>query len=204
MATIRGVKTFLSHNATKCLDYKSAKAKQITCVNKLYCIRRSTTRSTGDEEKRFDQNANEQVKSEPFDSCRKLLLEEAELQSYPINRFDGSIHIVKGPSHEHDLGIKNAINRLKKKSVLGLDVEMAESIQLFPLNKHTKKIKVVQIASETDAMLWQLRNFPGLPSSLEYFLKSDILKVQWCTRGIVEFIQLSILFIPCLGWPCNK
>ncbi|XP_046845113.1 ribonuclease D-like [Xenia sp. Carnegie-2017] len=54
---------------------------------------------------------------------------------------------------------------------------MVESIQLFPLNKHTKKIKVVQIASETDAMLWQLRNFPGLPSSLEYFLKSDILKV---------------------------
>ena len=70
------------------------------------------------------------------------------------------------------------LNKLKQQAVLGLDVEMTESSREIGYNRRSKKTRVVQIASETDAVVWQLKNFANLPSSLVAFLKSVILKVR--------------------------
>ena len=132
-----------------------------------------------DEKYRVDPKQNNECKFE-LESL-KLQLSEEELMQYPIKRFTGRIHIVKEPSHEHDVGILNVLNKLKQETVLGLDVEMTqmtESSQETGFNKQRKTTRVVQIASEADAIVWQLKNFTRLPSSLLFFLTSDILKVN--------------------------
>lgn len=113
-----------------------------------------------------------------LESFLKLRLTEDELLQYPIQRFAGNIHIVNKPSHEHDSHILNILNKLKHETVLGLDVETSETNWVTGCNKQRKKTRVVQVASETDAIVWQLKNFATLPSSLVFFLTSDILKVN--------------------------
>ena len=102
---------------------------------------------------------------------------EEELTEYPIRRFEGNIFVIKEPSNEHDSEILGILNKLKGEAVLGLDVEMTESGRIDGFFGRSKKTRVVQIASESDAVVWQLKNFARLPSSLVAFLKSDILKV---------------------------
>lgn len=102
---------------------------------------------------------------------------EEELTEYPIRRFEGNIFVIKEPSNEHDSEILGILNKLKGEAVLGLDVEMTESGRIDGFFGRSKKTRVVQIASESDAVVWQLKNFARLPSSLVAFLKSDVLKV---------------------------
>lgn len=111
-------------------------------------------------------------------------LTEGELAEYPIQQFTGNIYIVKEPSNEYKLEILSALNRLKEENVLGLDVEMTEGNWLDGHKR--KKTRVVQIASETDAIVWQLKSFTSLPSSLVCFLKSDILKVYFFMYHIMH------------------
>ena len=102
---------------------------------------------------------------------------EEELTEYPIRRFEGNIFVIKEPSNEHDLEILRVLNKLKGEAVLGFDVEMTESGRIDGFFGRNKKTRVVQIASQSDAVIWQLKNFARLPLSLVSFLKSDILKV---------------------------
>lgn len=102
---------------------------------------------------------------------------EEELAQYPIQRFEGNIYVIKEPSNEQELEILDVLNKLKGENVLGVDVEMTESGRIDGFFGRSKKTRVVQIASESDAVVWQLKNFARLPSSLVSFLKSDILKV---------------------------
>ena len=176
MAALRRVeiilKKTLKGNDCLCLPIRNK-----TCARRVHYSRKSTTLLTGGAGKKY--NANPKQKSEAKFELEplKLQLSEEELMQYPIKRFTGSIHVVKEPSHEHDLGILNVLNKLKQETVLGLDVEMTESRQETRYNKRSKRTRVVQIASETDAIVWQLKNFTSLPSSLVFFLTSDILKV---------------------------
>ena len=116
--------------------------------------------------------------SECFEHLKtSLTLSEEELSQYPIRRFAGIVRVIKEPWHEQDFETLSVLNKLKHEPVLGLDAEMTEDKKELGYYKCSKRTRVVQIASETDAIVWQLKNFTTLPPSLVFFLKSDILKV---------------------------
>ena len=178
MAVFRGVEV-LSKNTFQVREYMRLLIRKKIYAKKLHYSREAAatiSKSTGNRSSTDEQKTKVEFGLESL----KLRLDEDELLQYPIRRFTGNIHIVKEPSHEHDLGILNVLNKFKKETVLGLDVEMTESSRETGhiINRCSKKTRVVQIASETDAIVWQLKNFTNLPSSLVFFLKSDILKVR--------------------------
>ena len=169
MAALRRVE-ILFKKTLKVTDYRRLRRTDKTYARRLHYSRQATAKFSKDTGKEFRVNKQKSGSS-------KLRLSEDELLQYPIRRFTGNIHIVKEPSQESDLVILNVLNKLKYETVLGLDVEMTESNREIGYNKRSKKTRVVQIASETDAIVWQLKNFTSLPSSLLFFLKSDIMKV---------------------------
>ena len=176
MAAFRRVE-ILSKKTLKVTDYFCLPIRVKTCARRVNYSRKTATMFSKDTDKKYGVDLKQNNESNFELESLKLQLSEEELMQYPIKRFTGSIHIVKEPSHEHDLGILNVLNKLKQETVLGLDVEMTESSQEAGFNKRSKRTRVVQIASETDAIVWQLKNFTRLPSSLVFFLTSDILKV---------------------------
>lgn len=175
MAALRRVE-ILFMKTSKVTDYLRLRRTDKTYARRLHYSRQATAKFSKDTGKEFIVNKQKSEASFELGSS-KLRLSEDELLQYPIRRFTGNIHIVKEPSQESDLVILNVLNKLKYETVLGLDVEMTESNREIGYNKRSKKTRVVQIASETDAIVWQLKNFTSLPSSLLFFLKSDIMKV---------------------------
>lgn len=188
MATVWKVSRFLK----KMFDYRNC-IQTITAVRLYTDEIHSSYQSVGNLGKDLSQCDREPdieitgsgecsmpVYNDSFDdrpSLSNLQITEEDLSQYPIERFTGSIYVVKEPSDERGSEILDVLDRLKKERVLGFDVEMSESRRLDGSQKRSKKTRVVQIASETDALVWQLKNFSSLPSSLVFFLESDILKV---------------------------
>jgi hypothetical protein len=175
MAALRRVEILLK-KPLRVTDHLCMPIRGKTHARRLHCSRQTTAKLSKDTDKEYRVGKQKREADFQLESL-KLRLSEDELMQYPIKRFTGNIHIVKEPSHEHDLGILNVLNKLKHETVLGLDVEMTESSRKIGYNKRSKKTRVVQIASTTDAIVWQLKNFTRLPSSLVFFLTSDILKV---------------------------
>ena len=176
MAVLKRVE-ILSKNTFQVRDYVHLLMGEKRYAKKIHYSREAAAavnKITGNRSRTNEQK----IKASFGPESLRLQLNEDELLQYPIRRFTGNIHIVKEPSHEHDLGILNVLNKFKQQAVLGLDVEMTECSREIAYNRRSKRTRVVQIASETDAVVWQLKNFANLPSSLVVFLKSDILKVR--------------------------
>ena len=176
MAALRRV-VVVCKKMSRVTDYLSLLIKEKISSRKLHYSRETATKFGKDTTKDTKVNKLKINANFELQPSVKLRLSEDELMQYPIQRFAGNINIVKEPSQEHDLAILNVLNKLKHEPVLGLDVEMTESSREIGYNGRNKKTRVVQIASETEAIVWQLKNFTSLPSSLVFFLKSDILKV---------------------------
>ncbi|XP_028397167.1 Werner Syndrome-like exonuclease [Dendronephthya gigantea] len=194
----RGVE-FLYKKTSKITDYLRLRIIAKAYARKFHYSRQASNGFLGDKENELSANSDNFYKENS--SC--LTLSEEELSEHPIRRFAGNIRVIKEPRNEQDLETLDVLNKLKREPVLGLDAEMTESKKGY--YKRSKKTRVVQIASETDAVVWQLKNFTTLPPSLVFFLKSDILKVGHAISDDVvllkkEFDVTSKRLLDTLPW----
>lgn len=111
-----------------------------------------------------------------------------ELQQLPLARFTGAIHIVRGPKDWE--GIRSV---LPENGVIGFDTESRPSFrkgQWYPPS-------LVQLATETDAVLVQISHIQEPYSILGEILENDqLLKVGVAIRDDIRFLRRVFTFAP--------
>ena len=95
-------------------------------------------------------------------------LTKQEIWKCPVKQFEGNIHIVSNTKDLEQKKIKRALRRITSSPVVGFDTETAVVFPRRHCNPHL--IGLVQIATDSDVVLWRLRrkkqilwkNFPPI------------------------------------------
>lgn len=113
-------------------------------------------------------------------------LSKEEIWKCPVKQFGGTVHIIDSPEDLERKKIKSVLKKISSLNVVGFDTETAV---LFPRrNCNPHLIGLVQIASETDVILWRLRRkkqyiWKSFPQPLKNILSNNkIIKVIFNTN----------------------
>ncbi|HEX4886940.1 MAG TPA: 3'-5' exonuclease [Luteibaculaceae bacterium] len=90
-----------------------------------------------------------------------------ELQSFPIQRFGGKIHLIDDITQ-----VEQAIDSLRRFDILGFDTETKPSFKRGVVHK----VALLQLASEDEAWIFRLNKL-GFPQSLVDFLNENHRKI---------------------------
>ena len=103
-------------------------------------------------------------------------LSKEEIWKCPVKQFGGNIHIVASPKDLERKKIRSALKKISSSTVVGFDTETAV---VYPRrNCHPHLIGLVQIATESDVILWRLRRkkkyvWENFPQPLKNILNSN-------------------------------
>ena len=108
-------------------------------------------------------------------------LSKEEIWKCPVKQFEGNVHIIDSPKDLERKKIKAALKKISSLNVVGFDTETAVVFPRRNCNPHL--IGLVQIATETDVILWRLRRkkkyiWKSFPQPLKNILNNNrIIKV---------------------------
>ena len=110
-----------------------------------------------------------------------------ELLELPLLQFPGKIHLVNDM-----IEMEKAVELIQEEALLGFDTETRPSFK----RGENHPVALLQLASETDAFLFQLRDL-GLPDPLKELFEDDsVLKIGLAIHDDIKALQQKSEFQP--------
>lgn len=112
----------------------------------------------------------------------KKSISDQEINELPPIKFEGNIHLI-----ERDNQIAEAVEELKKHSVIGFDTETKPNYK----KGHRNKVALLQLSTEKDAYLFRLHYLTNLSPIYSILSDDKIIKVGVAVNG--DFKELNSL-----------
>lgn len=112
----------------------------------------------------------------------KKSISDKEINELPIIKFEGNIHLIY-----RDNQIQEAIEELRKHSVIGFDTETKPNY----IKGHRNKVALLQLSTEKDAYLFRLHYLTDLNTIYNILSDDQIAKVGVAVNG--DFKELNSL-----------